>query len=238
MYDCTKFEYYPSLHLEGSFFADRIERALIFMIDFFVKMDLDNKFLFWLVVTVIAVIINNYAFWLVVIIQTISNIHDTNREKFFSKLFSSECKGTWTILLIQTIFIIFYYFTFHQPWMPQSELEDLSKLKGNLEYAHYSKGGHWYVENDNGDQRIVKFIMNKEARQYEGEPAIVWYRRAIGQRYVYQMTSPEGAVYISIEETNKNLFRYNINGLIFDLWILNNFLMFIYLGVARVDWES
>ena len=205
----------------------------MFMIDFFVKMDLENKFLFWLPVTVIAIMINDYAFWLVVIIQTILIMHDMIHEKIFSKLFSSEFKATWKVLLVEMIVITFYYFTMHQPWLLQEKLDDLSKLKGVLEYAHYAKGGHWYIENKNEDQLIVKFIMNKKAWKYEGEPAIVWYRRSIGQRYVYQVASPDGEVYISIEETNENLFRYNINGLIFDLWFLNSPLMFMFYLLRR-----
>ena len=47
------------------------------------------------------------------------------------------------------------------------------------------------------------------------------------------MTSSDGEVYISIEDTNENLFRYNMIGIIWDLFFWNLLLYGMYLSVFK-----
>ena len=125
------------------------------------------------------------------------------------------------------------FFLIHQPWIPQKELSDLSQLEGVVEYNRQYKNNYWYLEMENGERPQLRFIFDENLWDYEGEPVIVWGESTSIYTYVYQMTSSDGEVYISIEDTNENLFRYNMIGIIWDLFFWNLLLYGMYLSVFK-----
>ncbi|MBR2179731.1 MAG: hypothetical protein IJ862_04980 [Selenomonadaceae bacterium] len=174
-----------------------------------------------------------YGFWatfIIFIIQSLLIIPHIISEKIISRFLSLIHIWQALLLLIVTVQL---FFLIHQPWITQKELSDLSQLEGVVEYNRQYKNNYWYLEMENGERPQLRFIFDENLRDYEGEPVIVWGESTSIYTYVYQMTSSDGEVYISIEDTNENLFRYNMIGIIWDLFFWNLLLYGMYLSVLK-----
>ena len=177
--------------------------------------------------------INDYGFWatfIIFFIQSLLIIPHIISEKIISRFLSLIHIWQALLLLIVTVQL---FFLIHQPWIPQKELSDLSQLEGVVEYNRQYKNNYWYLEMENGERPLLRFIFDENLWDYEGESVIVWGESTSIYTYVYQMTSSDGEVYISIEDTNENLFRYNMIGIIWDLFFWNLLLYGMYLSVFK-----
>ena len=203
------------------------------LINFFINMDITYKYFFWIFLAGILGNVHIYCFWMAISIQSILMIHHMIREKTISRFFSMKITGAMLVLVVFTfpVYAILFY-VIHQPWLSQKDLSDLSSFNGVLKYTHKQlKGQHWYLETEDGRYRLEFISSHHRGAEYENESVVIWKIEQWGKNYVYQMESPDGKILIPIDETNENLYLFNITHLFWDLIMLNMLLISIILAL-------
>lgn len=202
------------------------------LINFFVDMDIIYKYFFWVIVGVILYKVHIFCFWVAISIQSILIIHHMIREKTISRLFSLKFKISMLVAVVPIFFLFaMLFYAIHQPWLSQKDLSDLSSFNGVLKYTHKQmRGQHWYLETSDGRHRLEFISSHHRGAKYENETVVIWKIEQWGKNYVYQMESPDGKILIPIDETNENLYLFNITHLFWDLIMLNMLLISIYIS--------